>query len=145
MVKENRIEILDSYRFIAILSVMLYHYYSRWTPPINNVSLYPYGSKYDHFSYGNLGVQFFFIISGFVIAFTLTRTDSFIDFWKKRIIRLLPSMFICSFITLVVFRLMDTKMLFLGSHSIKNFIFSLSFLSPEIYHRIIPFSTLLTR
>jgi len=142
MVKDNRIDILDSYRFIAILSVMLYHYYSRWTPPINNVSLYPYGSKYDHFSYGNLGVQFFFIISGFVIAFTLTRTDSFIDFWKKRIIRLLPSMFICSFITLVVFRLMDTKMLFLGSHSIKNFIFSLSFLSPEIYHRIIPFSNL---
>jgi len=140
MVKDNRIDILDSYRFIAILSVMLYHYYSRWTPPINNVSLYPYGSKYDHFSYGNLGVQFFFIISGFVIAFTLTRTDSFIDFWKKRIIRLLPSMFICSFITLVVFKILDTKEIFPDSHSIKNFLFSISFFPAEFYHKFIPFS-----
>jgi peptidoglycan/LPS O-acetylase OafA/YrhL len=93
MEKESRIDILDSYRFIAILSVMLYHYYSRWTPPQNNVSYYPYGSGYDHFSLGWLGVQFFFIISGFVIAFTLTRTGSFTEFWKKRLIRLLPSMF----------------------------------------------------
>ena len=134
--KGNRIEILDSYRFIAILSVMLYHYYSRWTTPINNVTLYPYGSAFNHFSYGWLGVEFFFIISGFVIALTLTKTNDFFEFWKKRLIRLLPSMFICSAVTFVVFNLIDTKMLFPASHSFKNFLYSITLLSPEVLNKL---------
>jgi len=133
MVKDNRIEILDIYRFIAILSVMLYHYYSRWTPPINSVSLYPFGGNFkNYFSLGYLGVSFFFIISGFVIAFTLTNTDGFFEFWKKRLIRLMPAMLICSLITFIVFRLLDTNFLFPESHSVRNIIFSQTFISPEL-------------
>ena len=135
--KKSRIDILDNYRFIAILSVMLYHYYSRWIPPLNKVSLYPYGSNYNYFPYGYLGVEFFFIISGFVIAFTLTKTDNLVEFWKKRFIRLLPPMFICSLVTLIVCRLIDVDDFFSSSHSMKNFIFSQSFFSPDVINKLI--------
>jgi peptidoglycan/LPS O-acetylase OafA/YrhL len=75
-----RISILDGFRAVAIISVMLYHYFSRWTPPNNKFSLYPYGNFYDYFVWGKLGVQFFFIISGFVIYFTLKKTENLASF-----------------------------------------------------------------
>lgn len=42
----KRIEVLDSFRGIAILIVIFFHFFSRWT------NLYPYGAEYDFFSYG---------------------------------------------------------------------------------------------
>lgn len=69
---KNRIQILDGFRAISILSVLLFHFFSRWTPPLSSESFYPYGSKYfSWFQYGGVGVEFFFMISGFVIYFTL--------------------------------------------------------------------------
>jgi peptidoglycan/LPS O-acetylase OafA/YrhL len=136
MINENRIDILDSFRFIAIISVMLFHYYSRYIPPLNKEILYPYGNFYDYFNYGYLGVQFFFIISGFVIAFTLTKTTSFPEFWKKRIIRLFPAMLFCSIVTFLVFFALDNHNLFSESHSLKNFMFSLTFISPDLVKEI---------
>lgn len=115
---------------------MLFHYYSYWFPPNKTFSYYPYGNRYDYFSLGYLGVEFFFIISGFVIAFTLTKTNSFIEFCKKRLIRLLPSIFICSLITLLIFRIFDTKNLISKSHSIYNFLFSITLISPAIFNKI---------
>ncbi len=140
--QQKRIEILDSFRFIAILSVMLFHYYSRWTPPQYKESMYPYGSNYDYFSFGYLGVQFFFIISGFVIAYTLLNTNSIMDFWKKRIIRLLPSMFFCSLVTFFVCSILDTNNIYPESHSFVNLLFSLTFISPELINKIIPSANL---
>lgn len=100
---------------MAILMVLLFHYFSRWT------FLYPYKDKYDFFTYGKMGVQFFFIISGFVILYTLENTTNFITFWKKRMVRLFPSMLIASIITYFVFVLFDTKCLFPTSHFLKYF------------------------
>lgn len=59
MSNKVRITILDGFRAVAIISVMLYHYFNRWAPPLNSVSLYPYGSKFSYFNYGYLGVEFF--------------------------------------------------------------------------------------
>jgi peptidoglycan/LPS O-acetylase OafA/YrhL len=136
MQNKSRITLLDSFRFFAILSVMLYHYYSRWTFPRFNGNLYPYGNNYSFFSYGYLGVQFFFIISGFVIAFTLYATDQIKEFWKKRIIRLFPPMFICSLITLLVFTFSNESYLFSESNSFTNFLGSLTFINPELIEKI---------
>lgn len=132
MANDNRIQVLDSFRFFAILSVMLFHYYSLWFPPNYKMSYYPYGDSYNYFSLGWLGVEFFFIISGFVIAFTLTNTDSFIEFWKKRLIRLLPPVFLCSLITLSVFQLIDTEHVIPKGGSITNFLYSITLISPDI-------------
>ncbi|HMK04344.1 MAG TPA: acyltransferase [Ferruginibacter sp.] len=130
-----RIAILDGFRAIAILTVMFFHFFSRWTPPLNNVSLYPYGSKYDYFGFGYYGVTFFFIISGFVIFFTLDNTTYFASFWKKRMIRLVPSIIMASLLTFIVLVLFDNAYLFPGSHEARNFLPSWTFITPEFFNR----------
>ncbi|HTD39422.1 MAG TPA: acyltransferase family protein, partial [Mucilaginibacter sp.] len=82
---KHRIELLDSFRFIAILSVMLFHFTYSWT------ARDPYGKFFLHiFHYGYLGVQFFFMISGFVISYTLENTPNLLSFYKNRFSRLFP-------------------------------------------------------
>src|SRR4051812_27279825 len=86
---KKRIVLLDSFRCIAILLVVFYHFTYRWTSPHATINLYPYKNWYGNISeYGLLGVSFFFIISGFVISFTLESTDSISAFYKNRFIRL---------------------------------------------------------
>jgi peptidoglycan/LPS O-acetylase OafA/YrhL len=124
--QNNRIEILDSFRGIAILMVIFFHYFCRWT------TLYPYGEKYDFFGHGKFGVHFFFMISGFVILFTLEKTKSLAQFWFNRLIRLLPAMFFASVITYLFFTLFDNEMLFPTSHYLKNILVSLTFIQPDL-------------
>ena len=128
---KSRIAILDGFRALAILSVILFHFFTRWTIPANEVSLYPYDGKYDYFKYGQYGVQFFFIISGFVIFFSLENTTGFGAFWKKRCIRLLPSMVFASLFTFIIVRLFDNANIFPFSHNGNNLISGVLFLSPE--------------
>ncbi|MDI1356519.1 MAG: acyltransferase [bacterium] len=134
---DKRIQILDSFRFLAILGVLLYHYYSRWTTPIAPFNLYPYGNEVKIFRYGYLGVEFFFIISGFVIAFTLHGNSSLIKFWKKRWIRLFPAMLICSLITYTTVSILDTDKVFYRSQVPGNLLVSLTFLHPSIINAVL--------
>jgi len=81
----SRILELDSLRGLAIIAVMLYHYTSRY------VRLYGFHNTPPfEFWYGRLGVEFFFIISGFVIFMTLSKTKTGIDFIMSRFSRLYP-------------------------------------------------------
>jgi peptidoglycan/LPS O-acetylase OafA/YrhL len=122
----NRIKLLDSFRAISILIVILFHFFSRWA------NLTSYGYTYDYFKFGKLGVQFFFMISGFVIFYTLENTHNLFDFWKKRFIRLLPSMLIASLLTYLVFSIFDATNIFPTSHKFKNVIASITFIQPDI-------------
>jgi peptidoglycan/LPS O-acetylase OafA/YrhL len=132
--QQKRIEILDSFRFLAIVSVMLYHYAYRWGPPMWPVSLYPYGTFYGScFRFGMGGVYFFFIISGFVISYTLENTSGFGTFIKNRFIRLFPPMLLWSVITFLLMTLLDTQKIFPSSHQIRNFFPSLTFTNPHIW------------
>jgi peptidoglycan/LPS O-acetylase OafA/YrhL len=93
----HRLTFLDGLRGIAILVVMLFHSYARWP------DLVPFGHRFEQvplFFYGWLGVDLFFLISGFVIFMTLEKCDNFRDFILRRWLRLFPAMLICS---LVVF------------------------------------------
>jgi peptidoglycan/LPS O-acetylase OafA/YrhL len=128
-IHSDRIELLDSFRAISILSVMLFHLFNRWAQG----NYLPYGSKYAYFSKGYLGVDLFFIISGFVIYYTLTKTDSIINFWKKRFIRLFPPLLIASILTYIVFILWDNEILIPNSHSLKNLLISITFIPPRFF------------
>jgi len=89
----KRISYLDGHRGIAILLVLLYHAFSRWT------ELVPYGNDFADFPlfrFGYLGVELFFLISGFVILMTLEKFNSFTEFMYHRWLRLFPAMLICS-------------------------------------------------
>nr|WP_315223125.1 acyltransferase [uncultured Flavobacterium sp.] len=123
----NRIAILDGFRALAILSVIFYHYFYRWNNPVT-----PYDGA-EFFHYGFRGVPFFFMISGFVICYSLEGTESRIVFWKKRFIRLFPSMFIASVLTFVFLSLFDKSKMFEDSNQIHNLITSITFLPPNVY------------
>ncbi len=90
---KQRLEYLDGLRGLAILWVLLYHYLSRWT------ELVPFGSAYQQwplFELGYLGVNLFFLISGFVIFMTLERCDGLLSYLYKRWLRLFPAMLVAS-------------------------------------------------
>jgi len=124
--QNNRIALLDSFRAIAIIMVIVFHFFSRWT------NLYPYHDQYDFFRLGRFGVQFFFMISGFVIFFTLKKTKTLRQFWTNRFIRLFPSMVVASLLTYSFFNLFDNAFLFPTSHYFKNVLASLTFIRPDL-------------
>jgi peptidoglycan/LPS O-acetylase OafA/YrhL len=126
----SRIKILDGFRAIAIISVVLYHYFYRW-----NDSKLPYFGG-DFFHQGFRGVGFFFIISGFIICYTLENTSNFVLFWKKRFIRLFPSMLIASVLTFFFLILFDDNLIFPKSHNFRNLITSITFLPPNVFDLI---------
>ena len=129
----KRIQILDSFRFIAVAGVILFHYTYAYAG-VKAISYYPYGSFYGSlFRYGFLGVEFFFIISGFVISYTLENTESFSAFWRKRLVRLFPAMLLCSVITFLLCLWLEDRSLFPDAHEIKNFLPSLTFTNPHIW------------
>jgi peptidoglycan/LPS O-acetylase OafA/YrhL len=90
-----RIEFIDGLRGIAIGLVVLFHAFARWP------DIVPYGNEFGSFPlllYGWLGVQLFFMISGFVILMTLNKSVKFSEFILRRWLRLFPAMLICSIV-----------------------------------------------
>jgi peptidoglycan/LPS O-acetylase OafA/YrhL len=137
---EKRIGVLDSFRFLAITIVILYHYYARWAVPLNNIDLYPYGAKFSNTftKDGYLGVHFFFIISGFVIYFSILRCNTFIEFLKKRFIRLYPPLLLCAAITFVLVKLLDTQVLYPQFHThLIDFLPSLTFTDAFLWNKLL--------
>lgn len=88
-----RIKELDAFRGLAALSVVLYHYTAIYAKDFGADAPF-------YFSYGWLGVPFFFILSGFVITLTIERSSSAWHFLKKRFLRLYPTFWICILFTL---------------------------------------------
>ena len=80
-----RLQPLDAIRGIAAMMVVLIHY------TVNYSKLFP---QADHpsfvVSWGYLGVNFFFMVSGFVIFMTLCKTINSWDFVVSRFSRLYP-------------------------------------------------------
>ncbi|MEP7211227.1 MAG: acyltransferase [Alphaproteobacteria bacterium] len=91
--RDDRIQYLDGLRGVAISLIIGYHAFARWP------DIMPYGNAFGDFpvfAFGNLGVQLFFIISGFVIFRSLEGCDSLGTFVLRRWLRLFPAMLICS-------------------------------------------------
>jgi len=138
MENKKRIKTLDLFRFISITLVVFFHYLSRWTPPFHTESYYPYGSRFNELEIiknGGVGVLFFFMISGFVILFTLERTSSIRLFFTNRLIRLWPTMALCSIIIFLTVRILDPLNLFKAFEvGYRNFLPSLTFTSPMFWN-----------
>src|SRR5258708_5042721 len=135
----ERINTIDGLRCVAILSVVLYHYCYRFSPPAVGVNYYPYQFESSIVKYGYYGVELFFVISGFVIFQTLGRTKKMSEFIVNRLIRLLPSLAICAIVTYLVVAVLDTSQFFsfLHSRTWMNFIPSLSFIPPGFWNRLL--------
>src|SRR5688500_3424160 len=86
----KRLELLDYGRFFAAIAVVLYHYTFNGirNGKITTLTLEP--ALVSVTKYGYLGVEFFFMISGYVIFFSaLNRTPS--QFAVSRALRLFPA------------------------------------------------------
>ena len=88
MLKERYYEI-DLLRFLAAVGVMLFHYTFRGYAA-DDLSPLEFPLLAEVFKYGSLGVDLFFIISGFVILLTAYNRDA-VSFTISRIIRIYPA------------------------------------------------------
>ena len=78
---------IDGLRAVAVISVVIYHYFPKILPG------------------GFIGVDIFFVISGFLVTNILTKeysdnTYSIIGFYKRRILRIFPALFLVLIATL---------------------------------------------
>ena len=133
----SRIESLDGFRAIAILAVLGFHYFTRWTPTWYQRSYYPYGSllaTVPVFRFGYLGVSLFFLVSGFVISMTLVRCASWREFAVRRFARLFPPMVLASVVTYFA---LDALPVHFWEPKACSFIPSLTFIDPSLYRQIL--------
>jgi len=104
---------LDILRFFAVAWVMSFHYFLGFS------------SVLAFYRYGNLGVQIFFIISGFVIAFSI-QEKTIKQFTASRFVRLFPLFWFTCILTFLV-------TVFIHDHvSIKNFFLSMTMLGQAL-------------
>lgn len=91
----KRLNHVESIRALAALCVALFHFTNI---PYQNGYLVKSEKIRNFFAYGEQGVEMFYIISGFVITYSLLRKDYVIaDYFKyvlKRIIRIFPPYFL---------------------------------------------------
>ena len=97
---------LDVLRFVAACLVLAFHYcFLMGTNPHGLVGsasrgIVKFPELYEVTEFGWVGVQIFFVISGFVIAFSGEKASAF-SFVRSRIVRLGPAVWICAPITLL--------------------------------------------
>ncbi|HFT7639868.1 acyltransferase family protein [Citrobacter freundii] len=96
---KNKLESLQILRGLAAFAVVLYHY---------NLYLVPNGPEREIpdklFGWGAIGVDLFFVISGFIMVFVtadkVSGIKTSIDFIINRLVRVLPTYYIILFLTI---------------------------------------------
>ena len=103
---------LDGWRFIAFLGVFYHHSFSTQLTYITENPLYKVVKSTT--TNGDLGVDFFFVLSGFLIIYLLIaekeltgRIDA-INFYIRRVLRIFPLYFFCVFFGFLLFPLLKS-------------------------------------
>jgi len=101
MSNDNKIVSIQYLRGLAALGVVLCHYGS-------SLSSYPLLSSF--FNFGQSGVYVFFLISGFIIVYSLSKANykpgQFFKFLLKRSIRIDPSYIVVILLTIALFKIL---------------------------------------
>lgn len=94
----GRIDLVDYARFAAAIAVVAFHYFFLSAADHHTPGITPIAGFSDVSRYGYLGVEFFFMISGYVIFFSAkNRTAS--QFAAARAVRLYPAFLVSLLIT----------------------------------------------
>ena len=118
---------LDILRFLAALAVVFFHYTFLNATESKFVPVYPVLG--DAFKYGYLGVELFFIISGFVILLT-TMNKSPVEFIISRVTRLYPAFWLAVTLTSITLLLFGSGGL--NDISLNQYLINMSML-PEYF------------
>ncbi|MGC9497095.1 acyltransferase family protein [Streptomyces sp. WG7] len=111
VVHKNRLAALDGLRFLAALAVVFFHFVGQkpktmewiWGRPYQEI----FPEAHGYFAFGRLGVDLFFLISGFVICMSAWgRTPR--DFFISRVTRLYPMYWVAIVVSASVIYLVDT-------------------------------------
>jgi peptidoglycan/LPS O-acetylase OafA/YrhL len=104
---------LDGWRFLCFLSVFFYHSFHTDNSAIKANEWYTFITR-EVFGNGNLGVNFFFVLSGFLITYLLfhekqqTGRVAIPSFWMRRVLRIWPLFYFCVFFGFVLFPFIKT-------------------------------------
>lgn len=126
---------IDALRGLAALLVVLYHFTVGYGAEFG----WPGSPPSLMFSSAQVGVSIFFVISGFVIAMTLERSETVSDFALSRFARLYPPFWTCALMTtaLIVFTGFNpfhlTAAGFLATLTMANGIIDLPFVDPSYW------------
>lgn len=121
MSEKKRIYQIDLFRFLAALAVVLFHYTFRGYAG-DEMSTINFNAIGNISKYGYLGVNIFFIISGFVILLSI-KQNSLIKFIISRFTRLYPTYWIAVSLTFVITLLIGAPRY---SANFNQFIFNLT-------------------
>ena len=106
---------LDGLRFVCFLSVFLYHCNETIFAKISNSKI---TLILDFlFRNGNLGVNIFFVLSGFLITFLLIKEKELLNkinlknFYVRRVLRIWPLFYLCVFLGFIIFPIVKYKVL----------------------------------
>ncbi|MER6690077.1 acyltransferase family protein [Streptomyces minutiscleroticus] len=110
-VRGGRLAALDGLRFLAALAVVLFHFVGQAPGTMRSIWGRPYQEIFPeahaYFAYGRLGVDLFFLISGFAICMSAWgRTPR--DFFISRVTRLYPMYWVAIAVSASVICLFDT-------------------------------------
>lgn len=103
---------LDGLRFVCFFMVFLFHINKSVTEHYlaHNVEVPAFFKIFSLlFKNGNLGVNFFFVLSGFLITFLLIKEKEYTgrihvgNFYVRRLLRIWPLFYLCVFIGFVIF------------------------------------------
>lgn len=115
MTKKIYFENLDGLRFLCFLSIFFYHaFYSKFDYILSSET-YQFIKK-GIFGNGNLGVSFFFVLSGFLITYLLIEEkngNGQIDvkyFWIRRVLRIWPLFYFCVVFGFFIFPLFKSAL-----------------------------------
>ncbi|CAN5431348.1 acyltransferase [soil metagenome] len=137
----QRLRALDGLRGVAILLVMGFHYFYHLESFYYKSTLYPYGETFSNvliFKYGYMGVELFFIISGFVIAMTLESSASVIDFAVRRFVRIWPALIVSAAITFLLLNWSDAPFALTRRQFWPNFLPSLTLTPTSMWSGLFP-------
>ena len=93
---------IDLLRAVAIISVLFYHYTTRYPPSFYEATAMPFT-----FPLGHHGVDLFFAVSGFCIFMTLDSSSCLENFWARRFARIQPAYVVAIVITTTTLMIVD--------------------------------------